>query len=380
MQCVYWPGQSCTVRYRVRARTTSGEELWLSLCALNRNRPRSVLPPPPDFARRFGIEEPVEDLGDTLVWAYPYDPVLMGLPDAAHGPTVRAASELPAPAVFSPSLLRYRPTRRAVIRYVVLRGGGVRETLFGKVLREHAVRRTFDAYRSFARAGIALARPEAFDGLPGLALFPPVPGRSLRDILVDEARLPSARRLVRMIERLAAIHWKGEPKPRHAARTVRSAGGLLAHLLPGRRSEIEATAAALVERTARLSARPTVHGDLYDAQIFVGERNSIGLIDLEGAGPGDPLLDAANLLAHLAALSASVRRAGKRPLAYRALLRDELLERAGCAEADLVWREALCAFLLATGPFRVQLPDWPRRVEARVDRAMRLLERAPVAA
>jgi hypothetical protein len=99
----------------------------------------------------------------------------------------------------------------------------------------------------------------------------------------------------------------------------------------------------------------------------------LGLIDLDDAGLGDPLLDAANLLSHLAVLSASTPRARRRPLAYRALLRPLVLEGLGASEADLTWRESLCMLLLATGPFRVLSPRWPHRVEARVDAALRLL-------
>ncbi len=379
VQAMYQPGRSCTVRYRVRARGPDGERR-LSLCALTRNGPLSYLPPPDGFRDRFGVDEPVEVQGDLLVWAYPYDPVLGGLPDAAHGPTVRAASGLPAPTAFSVTPVRYRPGKRAVLRYLALGRGGVRRVLFGKVLRQDALERTFHAYRNLARSGISLSRPERFEGPAELVVFAPLPGRSLRELLVEGSRLPSPTRLAGVLDRLGRARWRDEVRPRRSDRSVLAAGRLLGHVLPGRRRDVEAAATSLAERAAAVSPGPTVHGDLYEGQVFVGEGKAIGLIDLEDAGPGDPVLDAANLLAHLAVLSASNRSAARRPLAYRELLRPQLLDVLGATEADLTWREALCMLLLATGPFRVLSPDWPRRVEARVDAAVRLLDRSAVAA
>lgn len=367
------------MRYRVQARGPDGERR-LSLCALTRSGRLSYLPPPHEFGDRFGLDEPVEVQGDLLVWAYPYDPILRGLPHAAHGPTVRAASGLPVPTAFSVTPVRYRPRKRAVLRYLVLGRGGVRRVLFGKVLRHDALERTFRAYRNLSRSGIPMSRPERFEGPAELAVFATLPGRSLRDLLIDGARLPSPTRLAGVLDRLGRVRWRDEARPRRPDRSVLAAGRLLGHVLPDRRRDVEAAATSLAERAAAVSAGPTVHGDLYEGQVFVGEGNAIGLIDLEDVGPGDPLLDAANLLAHLAALSASNRRAGRRPLAYRELLRPQLLDVLGATEADLTWREALCMLLLATGPFRVLSPDWPRRVEARVDAAIRLLDRSVLAA
>lgn len=136
----------------------------------------------------------------------------------------------------------------------------------------------------------------------------------------------------------------------------------------------------LAERAAGTRPGPTVHGDLYEGQVFVGSDGGIGLIDLEDAGPGDPLLDAANLLAHLVLLNASRPDAARRPIAYRALLRTAVLDAFGAAESDLDWRESLCLLRLATGPFRVLSRAWPRRTEARVNAALRLLDRASSAA
>jgi hypothetical protein len=57
-----------------------------------------------------------------------------------------------------------------------------------------------------------------------------------------------------------------------------------------------------------------------------------------------------------------------------------MLDALGGSEAELAWRESLSMLLLATGPFRVQSPDWPRKVAARVDAAARILDRSARAA
>lgn len=383
VQAIWWPGRSCTVRYRVRGLPPRGRSRQMILCAEVRARPRPRPAAPEDFAGRFGLEHPVEEHDDLLVWAWPYDPRLSGLPDAAHGPAVRAALSLRPPGAVSVTPVRYAPGRRAVLRYAVL-GREERQVLFGKVLREDALARTFSSYRGLAHPllGIAggrirLARPEATDGIDGLVLFPPLAGTSLRDRLLSGGRLPSPARVAELLGWIGRAPWRGDPKPRQPARVVRSSGRTLARLLPHRRRDIEALVDTLAERAeAESHPGPTVHGDLYDAQVFVDDRFSLGLIDLEDAGPGDPLLDAANLLAHLRGLQLSVPRAGGRPLAYRALLRRVLLEDLGVPEEALGWREALCSVLLATGPFRVLSPTWPRQVEGRLNGAIRVLTRA----
>jgi aminoglycoside phosphotransferase (APT) family kinase protein len=116
-----------------------------------------------------------------------------------------------------------------------------------------------------------------------------------------------------------------------------------------------------------------VHGDLYEAQVYVADDFSLGLIDLDDVGLGDPAMDAANFCAHLLALALSVRPAAGRLLAYRKLARRAFADALGISERALDWRESLAMLLLATGPFRVADPNWPQEVRRRVDLAVRLL-------
>ncbi|HVW32240.1 MAG TPA: phosphotransferase, partial [Acidimicrobiia bacterium] len=108
-----------------------------------------------------------------------------------------------------------------------------------------------------------------------------------------------------------------------------------------------------------------VHGDLYEGQILV-DGSTLGLLDLDDLGPGDPLLDAANFSAHLLVLATGAGPARDRILRYRAELRTAFARTLDAAPADLAWREAYCLLRLATGPFRVLHPEWPARVSMRL--------------
>ena len=153
----------------------------------------------------------------------------------------------------------------------------------------------------------------------------------------------------------------------------------MAQLLPHRKSEIREAYRALAELAAASpSSGLSVHGDFYEAQIFLTDDLHLGLIDLEDGGAGDPLLDAANMLAHLTVLDYYSPEADGRPLAYRTLVRDALLERMGGGEAELDWREAYGLFMLATGPFRVMRPAWQEEAEIRLDSALEKLKAASV--
>lgn len=391
VQALYRPGRSCVVRYRVVAATARGEPRVVSVCAESRAPVEEPPSPGPDLEERSGLSEPVGFVGPSLVWAFPYDPSLPGLADAAWGPAVRGALARHGEAAVAVGVeaLRYRPRRRAVFRYVVMgrhRGARSRKVMFGKVLRPSRAHRTLQVARALSEGGrrglgrrrplLRLAVPEA--RLSGDTLvFSPMGGRSLRDLLLAGGPLPSPERVARLPDDLArllrrhALPVADRAGPVDLARRV---GDLLTRLVPEASPEVRSVVEAVEEGIGRedVAASP-VHGDLYEAQVFVDRGSSLGLIDLDDLGPGDPALDAANFLAHLLALALSVPRAGDRLVAYRSLVREAFLARLDIPPRSLAWREALAMLLLATGPFRVLDPHWPREVGRRVRVAVRLL-------
>jgi Ser/Thr protein kinase RdoA (MazF antagonist) len=140
---------------------------------------------------------------------------------------------------------------------------------------------------------------------------------------------------------------------------------------------VHRAADAIIERAQRddtVLPDRLVHGDLYEDQVFVDDDFSLGLIDVDDLGPGDPVLDAANFCAHLLALGVSVPSAWDRLVAYRTLVRDAFLARLDVTPAALAWREALALLLLASGPFRVLDPNWPEAIGRRLELVLALLE------
>lgn len=385
VQVMYQPGRSCIVRYRIRATNPDGEPRVLMLSAEARHRPGKAGSPHPAFEERYGLADPVERIGDHLVWAYPYDPSLEGLPDAAWGPAVRdrlAAVGRPLRAVAAQPL-RYRPRRRAVFRYTGLHGGrraAPPETLYGKVVRDSKVERwrRLSSLRVPRRARVRLALPIASSSGDPL-LFEPLEGQSLRDLLVAGGSLPAPDRVAGLLDALPRTVGSDDScrDPERPLRAAISTRDLVARVTPRNASAADRLVDLVAEGVRRDEVPTrTIHGDLYEAQVFVGRRFSLGLIDLDDMGPGDPAMDAANFCAHLIALALIRPQARSRLMAYRSLARAAFLARLGIAPADLAWREALEMFQLATGPLRTLNPAWPDEVTRRVDLALRLSEAA----
>jgi hypothetical protein len=316
------------------------------------------------------------------LWAFPDDPSLPGLAVAVDGGRLRRRLR-PHPADLVVEPLRYRPRRRAVLRY---RLGGDR-VLFGKVVPPRRADRLLALAGGLRSPGgeapVGLALPVGRVA-PGVLVLPPLSGRPLRDLLLGGGRLPGPERLAALpaeLDRWCAPaltgpaaagrdHTGGLPaatRRRLDAGTALCAARTVARLLP----DAGGTAARVAEAVINWgedSDPPDdriVHGDLYENQVFVdGDR--LGLVDLDDVGPGDPLLDAANFTAHLLLRGTSGPPAGGLILRYREELRAAFCHRFDADPAQLAWREADCLLRLVSGPFRVLHPDWPRRMAARL--------------
>lgn len=393
VQALYRPGRSCVVRYRVLADTPRLEPRVLTVCAETREHVQEPPPAPADFAERYGLEEPVEVCHPYQIYVFPYDPALRGLPDAAWAPAVRDAMNRLGNGTIAVTTqpLRYRPRRRAVFRYLAAQRGGEPRLrpFFGKVLRGSRARASLGvaatAPRSlrtpgrtrFRRPHIRLALPVG-EIVRGALLFPPLLGRSLRELLIAGGTLPAPERVAKVMDDLARLgrdlapaqaieRWRPSEGAEETARLLRI-------LVPGLDAELRAVVDAVRQGEANDPIPPRlVHGDLYEDQVFVAEHFSLGLLDLDDLGPGDPALDAANFCAHLVALALSAPAAADRLLAYRSLIRETFAATLGVPPSSLAWRESLAMLLLASGPFRVLDPGWPQQTAVRVQIAARLL-------
>ncbi len=329
------------------------------------------------------------------LWVFPDDPVLPGLPAATNPAAVaRLLGVLPGEVTVDP--IRYRPRRRAVLRYRLVDG----RARFGKVVTPARAKRLLALAevlghrfvgpppgRPGQRSGAALSACGLSFALPvgrigrGALLLPCARGRSLRHLLLAGGVLPNPARLAGLP---ADIHGACGPAlagapglvdPRGLRRfdpvVTLAAAKRVTRLLPA----CGAAAARLADAVigcAEASDAPDewiVHGDLYENQVLVhGDR--LTLIDLDDVGPGDPVLDAANFSAHLLLLATSGGPAGDLIGGYRAEFRAASVRAFEVAPAELAWREAYCLLRLVSGPFRVLHPEWPARMAARLDLAV----------
>lgn len=308
---------------------------------------------------------------------FPDDPALPGLVAATDASLVRRRLR-PRPAEVTVEPLRYRPRRRAVVRYR-LDGG---RTLFGKVVKPGRGRRLLALAEALGGIGLPLALP-AGPLAPGALVLPCLPGRSLRDLLVTGGLVPPPERVVALV---AELHRRCSPLSGGSAAdrsTVRRhvdpgtalcAAQVVTRLLPGEGCAAGRVAAAVIGCAEASEPPPEwiVHGDLYENQVLVdGDR--LGLIDLDDIGPGDPLLDAANFSAHLLVLGASSAARPAIILRYREELQTAFCQMLDADPATLAWREAYCLLRLTSGPFRILHPEWPRRMADRLALAAEVL-------
>jgi hypothetical protein len=383
VQLLYRPERSLAVRFRAGARqATTGARASFTLTAECRAADRDPPPPPPSAGL---LDDPVGVSGPYLLWAFPYDPSLPGLTAAAHVPLVRRRMSAQFVAV---EPLRYRPRRRAVLRYRLGHGApgpggkGDRSIAFAKVLpprRAEAALAAADLLRRRPAGRLRLALPVRRLA-QGALLVHPIEGHCLRRLLLGGGRLPAPERIARLPDDLAEAAGPVTPEAMTAGTTRRRvqltsaerAGEVVTRLLPGLATAARRLVESIGAATGEAVDERIVHGDLYEGQVLVAD-HSLGLVDLDDVGLGDPVLDAATFCAHLLALATSAGAAAGRVLGYRQLLRTAFLHRLTVDPRALAWREAYAMLLLAPGPLRVLHPDWPRLVASRVELAERLL-------
>lgn len=340
---VTWrPGRYITVRYAVATRAGvntqvvafAGESLPERALQLGRDRQRVAL------------------------WRVDGDPALPGL-RALHDEAALRSTLAKLGLERDGATLRlraYRPLRRAVVQVDTPRA-----TLFVKAVRPGEAPALHERHRELA-ATLPVPRSLSWSGEHGMVVLEALTGTTLRDLFAClGAVLPPVSALERLLDALPGL---AGPQPASPVEDARQHSRLLRRIFPeatDRLRELNQTLAGLDRDPGPLT---TAHGDFYEAQLLARGGAITGLLDLDTLGPGHRIDDWATMVGHLAVLGQS-RMPTARDYAREVL---SLADRA-CDPVTLRARIAAVITGLATGPFRVQSPEWPAETNERIELA-----------
>lgn len=343
-QVRYIPSKSVTVQYRAKVTSAAGRpESTTFVATSGLNVPDGV----PVFAAD-GLE--------VAFWQFPNDPFLPGLASAADPDRVSNLLERLGALKESVKLSTraYRAGRRAVIE-----ASGKTQRIFLKVVRPGSAAALQHAHASLAEH---LPVPHTFGWSQdlGVVALQAMAGRTLRAALTARSsRVPKAEDLVALLDLF--------PQPGDTTKTVagpHQRAAEHARLLEAVTPELATRVNAIVERLS-VAEEPqvAVHGDFHSSQVLVNRKEVVGLVDVDTAGVGERANDLASIVGHLGtlALDSPARRDIED---YGAsLMRDFDLR---TDPVGLRLRVSGVVLGLATGPFRVQLRQWPKVTERRV--------------
>ena len=322
-------------------------------------RPDEYLPSQ-QFAAMVERDGPVE------VFQFPEDPRLPGLPEVSDPETALGLLNRHVLAIRARTarvqLVRYRPASRAVLRHTI-----TRVRFFVRVMRPSAASTLLAAHELMGQSGFVVPRLAGYWPEGGVVWLSEIPGRNLRQRL-RRGRMPDPMLLLGGLETLWSTSPNGpKGRPFNLAGAYRRARRSFRH---NARDYTEAMR-NLNYATRSLDPfvrdwRPNViaHNDFYDDQMLVLRDGRIAVVDFEEAGPGDPMLDVGNFLAHLrwASHFGRSREADARG-AYHQVFRSAALDRFRWSEHELALREAVCLFRVCTNAIRRPRDDWHERLE-----------------
>lgn len=343
-QIAYRPGRSLLVRYATTVRKPDGRQVVETLVAVTDTQglPDGVL----------ALEAAGLRVG---VWRFPFDPELPGLLPATSGARVRQLLDRlggPAGAVRLRTRA-YRPTRRAVVEATIDQSGAAQSVLYLKVLPRHRAVRVHETHRAL-RDALPVPRSVGLAEEQGIVALTALPGVTLREALESGTAVPEPETLVELQIRLGRVPLTTTAKPA-AMIDPRRHVELLSAVLPAERQRIEVLGARCAP-VARSLPVTTVHGDFYEAQVLVQDGELVGLLDLDGAGPGHLEDDCATMIGHLQTLALIRPEASGRISSYSEGLFDVA---AGIVGAEVLAPLVAAVCLgLATGPFRILEADW----------------------
>ncbi len=312
------------------------------------------------FAVKLEQGKPLE------VFRYPDDPRLPGLseaalPETALGLLNRYVLAVPVKRA-NVEMIRYRPTNRAVLRNSV-----GRLTFYARVMRPDSAAPLLRAQEVIARSDFVVPRLAGYWADGGVAWFSAIPGENLRRH-IRRGNTPDPMPLLHGLETIwSQPNQAEELKPFNLAGAYERAKRIFSHNVGDNSDALRSLDAATVSLDPFVRQwRPTVvaQNDFYDDQMLVLPDGRVALVDFEEAGPGDPMLDAGNFLAHLrwASCFGSDRRKDASS-AYYNIFKQAALARFSWSATDLALREAVCLFRTCTNVVRHPQQDWRTRLE-----------------
>ena len=296
--------------------------------------------------------------------SYPDDRALPGLPRAARadeavGLVNRHVFRVPR-RTLRVDMVRYRPGSRAVLRH---RTGRIR--LYVRVMRPAAIPNLLSAAEIVGRSEFAAPRVAGCWEDGGVVWLSEIPGRNVRE-LVRRRRPPHPEVLLDGLASLWALPLPSDGRrPFDLQGAYRRAKRTFRHHLGSDDEErriVDAVVSSLEPFARSWGPSVTAHNDFYDDQMLQLPDGRVALVDFEEAGPGDPMLDVGNFLAHLRWASRFGR--GRRRAAsgeYYHRFRSAALDRHGWSERELGLREGICLFRVATNAIRRLDQGWRER-------------------
>ncbi|RKW71367.1 phosphotransferase [Galactobacter caseinivorans] len=304
--------------------------------------------PAPEHVMVLSDREPGDgtELRRVLLWLHPYDPKLPGLALTSVPASVERIWGAGSP-VTQLETLAYRPLRRAVLRATFKNG----QRLYLKALHRDADS-LHRRHSLLLEAGVPAPAPVG-QTVHGVVALREAEGESLALAMSRVGtELPDAADLLALLDRLPHSLLTERRRESWSDRLPDYADAASV-AFPSLQGRIVEVSQALTAQLAAVDPGPEepVHGDLYEANVFVKGHRVSGLLDVDGAGPGYRVDDLACLLAHLAVLPQLDHRYQVVPR-YAALLDEDFvryLRGRGIAAAALHARVAAVVLTLVAG-------------------------------
>lgn len=317
--------------------------------------------PPRHFTVKIERGKPVE------LFRYPEDSRLPGLrtvadPETARGPLSRHVLTMP-PRRVRVELIRYRPASRAVLRHIVNRA-----RFYARVMRPNAGAPFLKAQALAGQSSFVVPRLAGNWAEGGVVWMSEIPGRNLRRGL-RQGKTPDATLLLDGLETLWNVSpARGTNRPFNLPGAYRRARRSFMHNIQDSHAaalrNLNDAAKALDPFIRSWHPSGIAHNDFYDDQMLLLPDGRIALVDFEEVGPGDPMLDVGNFLAHLQGASHFGRkRENDARGAFYHVFRSAALERFRWSERELAFREAACLFRMCTNFIRHPQQGWLDKLE-----------------